>query len=246
MGVQQRPCRANRERCGLEISHRLLHLAAGGRGGVWQGINGLDWEHPLPLPSGQRGGFSRGAVTDNRDRHREEDSINPQWGWIFLVFIFEGWTQTLSSLFCPLSYFLIISKPACDSKGCPQQINLNSAGLLVNEVRVPHHYKTFLCHNNYKTSRLLLIFVMVHMEACHLICERYQQGMWCGVIPDHCAPPTCVYSKLWPLLECAAQLKCFCQLYSGPVDGHTWTCSHLMEFLKQILFIFSFCFPLWT
>lgn len=96
---------------------------------------------------------------------------------MFLVFIFEGWTQTLFSLFFPLSYFLIISKPACDSKGCPQQINLNSAGLLVNEG--PHHYKTFFCHNNYKTSRLLLIFVMVldNVEACHLICERYQQSM---------------------------------------------------------------------
>lgn len=87
--------------------------------------------------------------------------------------------------------------------GSPQQINLNSAGLLINEVRrvpPPHHYKTFLCHNNYKTCRLLLIFVMVldDVEACHLICECYQQSMWRGVIPDCCAPPTYVSSEPWP------------------------------------------------
>lgn len=188
MGVQQRPCGANREGRRLEICHRLLHLVARGRGGVWQGVNGLDWGSPSPLGKGEG---SRGAVTDSR----EEDLINPQWGWTFLVFISEGRPQTLSSLFCPL---LLISKPACDSKGCPQQINLNSAGLLVNEVRcILHHYKTFPCHNNYKTSRLLFIFVMVldNVEACHLICERCQ-SMWLGVIPDWCAPPT---SKLWPL-----------------------------------------------
>lgn len=166
-------------------------------------------------------GSFRGADTDDIAIERKTQSILNEDD-SFLSLSLRDRLQH-SSLNCPLPYFLNISKPPCDRKGCPQPISLNSAGLLVNEVqRVPRHYKTFRCHNNYKTSRLLLIFVMVldDVEACPLVCERDQQSIWPGGIPERCAPPTYVESNLWPLLKRLAQLKRFCQLISGPVDTH--------------------------
>lgn len=49
MGDQQRSGGADGERCGLEISHFLLHLAPRGRGGVRQGLRGRKYNLLPPV-----------------------------------------------------------------------------------------------------------------------------------------------------------------------------------------------------